>query len=147
MICCSQMKPVLSYFLSLLLLLLVSGLWLCGCAGSGAGPLVRALASAGPNRSELEKYRMTRTFRAVFDGDPYTSFDYIHPSGGWAGLDLGIPRQVTRIRYAPRNRDNFIREGDRVSVPEGTLYYLRNLTRGHDERIFTIDSETGLQRF
>lgn len=120
----------------------------------------------------------TRTFRAVFDGDPYTSFDYIHPSGGWAGLDLGIPRQVTRIRYAPRNRDNFIREGDtyelyywesrrdasrngwvrgarimatsdslRVSVPEGTLYYLRNLTRGHDERIFTIDSETGLQRF
>lgn len=120
----------------------------------------------------------TRTFRAVFDGDPYTSFDYIQPSGGWAGLDLGSPRKVTRIRYVPRNRDNFIREGDtyelyywesreeaarkgwvratrtvatadslRVSVPEGALFYLKNLTRGHDERIFTIDPDTGLQRF
>ncbi len=30
-------------------------------------------------------------YRNVYDGDPYTSFDYYQPTGGWAGLDLGRP--------------------------------------------------------
>ncbi|MFR9262122.1 MAG: hypothetical protein ACLVL2_16250 [Bacteroides cellulosilyticus] len=28
-------------------------------------------------------------YMSAFDGDPYTSFDYNQPDGGWAGIDLG----------------------------------------------------------
>ncbi len=100
-------------------------------------------------------------YTQVFDGDPYTSFDYKLPSGGWSGLDLGRPTAIRRLVYTPRNHDNHIRKGDRYElfyfdknwvsvggqiagsdslvyrdVPKGTLYYLRNWTRGTDERIF-----------
>lgn len=97
----------------------------------------------------------------ALDGNPYTSFDYKEHSEGWVGVDFGAPRQVTRLVYAPRNRDNFIRVDDRYELfyfkdqqwcslgqqvavsdslvfrgPAGALYYLRNHTRGKDERIF-----------
>lgn len=97
----------------------------------------------------------------VFDGNPYTSFDYKEADGGWAGMDLGHKRILRKIVYAPRNRDNFIRKGDKYElfycdegrwnslgakvatsdslvyqVPEGALLYLKNYTRGNDERIF-----------
>ena len=99
----------------------------------------------------------------VFDGDPYTSFDYKYPDGGWAGLDLGSAHRIAKIVYVPRNRDNFIRKGDLYellywkdrrwnsagskkavadslvyTVPENSLLYLINHTRGKDERIFEI---------
>lgn len=102
----------------------------------------------------------------VFDGDPYTSFDYTHPSGGWAGIDFGTPRTIEKLVYMPRNRDNFIRTGDEYelyywkdrkwqsvgrqtassdsllySVPKEALLYLRNHTRGRDERIFEYADE------
>lgn len=97
----------------------------------------------------------------VFDGNPYTSFDYKEASGGWAGMDLGRPCLIGMIEYAPRNRDNFVRKGDsyelfcwsqgrwqslgvqtatsyelNYSVPRNSLLYLKNHTRGKDERIF-----------
>lgn len=97
----------------------------------------------------------------VFDGDPYTSFDYKYADGGWAGLDLKTPHVIHKIVYAPRNRDNFIRKGDnyelfywgvgkweslgrqtagsdvlQYNVPKGSLLYLRNHTCGNAERIF-----------
>lgn len=106
----------------------------------------------------------------VFDGDPYTSFNYMFPSTGWAGLDLGKPCQIEKIVYVPRNRDNFIRKGDiyelfywgnrewisvgckkapsdslLYTVPQGSLLYLKNHTRGKDERIF--EYLDGKQRF
>lgn len=37
----------------------------------------------------------------VFDGDPYTSFDYVQPTGGWSGLDLGTPRRIEKIVFTP----------------------------------------------
>lgn len=102
-----------------------------------------------------------RDYYNVFDGDPLTSFNYYLPTGGWAGLDLGRPRQIKKIIFTPRNRDNYIRKGDEYelfysshgkwisidkqiatsdsllySVPKGALLYLRNHTRGNDERIF-----------
>lgn len=119
-----------------------------------------------------------RDIEAVFDGDPYTSYDYKEESGGWVGYEFNHPQTVSRIMYAPRNRDNFIREGDRYELfvwtddvgeevanwrslgiktaksdslvytaPSGALYYLKNLTRGNDERIFTINSDTRHQIF
>lgn len=106
----------------------------------------------------------------VYDGDPYTSFDYHLPDGGWAGLDLRKPQIVKKIVFTPRNRDNYIRKGDvyelfysskgrwesvsiqtaasdslLYTVPKGALLYLRNHTRGNEERIF--EYEDGKQRY
>ena len=103
----------------------------------------------------------------VFDGDPYTSFNYKYADGGWTGLDLKIPYVIRKIVYAPRNRDNFIWKGDnyelfywnrgkweslggqiagsdilQYNVPKGSLLYLKNHTRGDAERIFEyVDGE------
>ena len=99
----------------------------------------------------------------VFDGDVTTSFDYIEPSGGWSGLDLGTPKQIGRIVYTPRSYDNYIRSGDDyelfycarrnnwkslgdqrskadsliyIKIPVNALLLLCNNTRGIQERIF-----------
>lgn len=106
----------------------------------------------------------------VYDGDPYTSFDYYLPTGGWAGLDLGRMLCVKKIIFTPRNRDNYIRKGDRYelfyssygkwtsvgsqiatsdsllyTVPKGALLYLKNHSRGDDERIFEL--RDGIQQY
>jgi hypothetical protein len=60
-------------------------------------------------------------YTKAFDGDPYTSFDYIDSSSGWTGLDLGNSHNINKIRYVPRNRDNFIRKGDIYE-----LFYWKN---------------------
>jgi chitodextrinase/O-glycosyl hydrolase len=38
----------------------------------------------------------------AFDGDPNTFFDGPTPNGVWAGLDLGTPTVITKIRFSPR---------------------------------------------
>lgn len=106
----------------------------------------------------------------VHDGDPYTSFNYYLPTGGWAGLDFGKPLCVKKIIFTPRNRDNYVRKGDRYelfyssagkwisvgtqiaasdsllyTVPKGALLYLKNHTRGKDERIFEL--RDGIQQY
>lgn len=37
----------------------------------------------------------------TFDGDVTTSYDYIEPSGGWAGLDLGLRSRSERLFILP----------------------------------------------
>ncbi len=103
----------------------------------------------------------------VFDGDVGTSFDYLEPSGGWAGLDLGSPKQIEKIVYTPRSYDNYIRPFDTYelfyhigkkskwkslgvqisksdslaykNVPGNTLLLLCNYTRGVQDRIFIYE--------
>lgn len=99
-------------------------------------------------------------YTKAFDNDPYTSFDYHEADGGWTGLDLQRPHVIRRIVFTPRNRDDYIRKGDQYElfycdrdwksagivvagadslvyeVPSGCLLYLKNHTRGKDERIF-----------
>ena len=100
----------------------------------------------------------------VFDGDLYTSFSYKDSDGGWVGLDYGKPQSICRIVFTARNRDNYIRIGDEYElfhcdkgewksagrtvatsdslvfkVPEGSLLYLKDYTRGKDERIFEYE--------
>ena len=107
--------------------------------------------------------RIVNQFGNVFDGDPYTSMDYREPSGGWVGMDFGRPVHIDKLVYMPRNRNNFIRTGDRYElfyataagweslgeqvaesdslvykVPRGALLYLRDHTRGSDDRIFEM---------
>lgn len=101
----------------------------------------------------------------VFDGKTWTSFDYSQPDGGWAGIDAGKKVQIERIVYTPRNRDNYVRKGDVFElfycdgdwksagimratadslvyrdIPKDALLYLRNHTRGVDERIFSYEN-------
>lgn len=109
-----------------------------------------------PNFHSDNKYPYTN----VVDGDPYTSFVYEKVSGGWVGLDLGVPMVIDTVVYTPRNRRNFIEAGDDYELfycdknwkslgrkiaqsdsllydaPVGALLYLRNYTRGKQERIF-----------
>jgi hypothetical protein len=106
----------------------------------------------------------------VFDGSTLTCFDYLEPSGGWAGLDAGREVRIGRIAYAPSNRDNYVCPGDEYElfycdgewrsagrrratadsllythIPRGALLLLRDYTRGVDERIFTY--EKGYQQW
>lgn len=103
----------------------------------------------------------------VFDGDGLTYF-HTADSLSWAGLELSSPATINQIRYLIRNDDNGVRKGnvyelfyidsdfawvsagrktadedDRIhfdNVPEETVYWLRNLTRGKEERIFTYNN-------
>lgn len=103
----------------------------------------------------------------VFDGKTWTSFVASEKNGGWVGLDLGHKARIDRIVYTPRNRDNYIRQGDVFelfycdrdwksagivkassdslvyrNIPLNSLLFLRNHTRGVDERIFVYENGT-----
>lgn len=99
---------------------------------------------------------------ALFDNEMLTYAAYDQPDGNWAGLDFGSPQAVTNVSYRARTDDNEICPGhtyelwywdngwqilsrktaDNYSltwnnVPTGTLYWVRDLTRGIEQRIFT----------
>ena len=106
----------------------------------------------------------------VFDGDPVTYFDA--PSeDSWAGLDLGTPQTLTKIRYLPRNDGNSIYEShiyelfywngkdwqslgkktadDHVlqyDAPANALYILKNITSDKIHRLPFI-MENGEQKW
>lgn len=115
--------------------------------------------------------RGSHSYFNVFDGHTDTSYDYPLDYGGWAGLDLGEQKHVGKIVYTPRNRDNFVREGDVYelfvcrggkwesagrqvahsdsllfqNVPKHALLLLRDHSRGVAERLF--EYKEGKQRF
>lgn len=98
----------------------------------------------------------------AFDGDVLTYVDAIEPHHAWLGLKLDSPQQIAKIRYIPRNDDNFVQKGQTYelmyadldgwhsmgrkvakadslvydNVPSGAIYLLKNRTKGHEERVF-----------
>ena len=102
---------------------------------------------------------------AVFDNDPLTFFFAGEADGSWSGLELDKAYTIDAIRYIFRNDDNSIRVGDTYEllylngdqwlsagrqtadttilryekVPSNTLYWLRDHTRGREERPFTYE--------
>lgn len=107
----------------------------------------------------------------ALDGDPLTYFSS-DTFPGWVGMDLGRQERICRITFSPRNDDNFIREGEEYElfylssrgwesmgrqwgtsstelvypdVPGNGVYWLRNLTKGREEQLFTY--ENGRQCF
>lgn len=112
-------------------------------------------------------YNPRATKYNVFDGDALTFF-HTRDTMSWAGLALPHPVRIDKIRYIIRNDDNGIRkdnlyelfyidssgqwasagrkiaeQDDRLiyeHIPQGTLYWLRNYTRGKEERIFTYEN-------
>lgn len=97
-----------------------------------------------------------------FYGEAYRDPD----PNGWIALDFGKPVDVARMRYMPSQDSNSIQKGDRYElyywdrgwislgvqvaaakyldyiVPDNALLWLKNLDRGKEERIFTIDPVT-----
>ncbi len=108
--------------------------------------------------------RDDRTKEKAFDGNVLTYFDAQSGDEGWVGLKLDQPTVIHKIRFAARNDGNMVEVGDEYelvywdrewkslgkitattdslvydNVPSGGLYLLHNLTKGKEERIFTID--------
>ena len=101
------------------------------------------------------------------DGDPDSYFCKDARSVGYVGIDIGPSHKanLSRIRFCPRSDTNFILQGDEyelrywqdgnwhtfgtqmatsdslvfTNVPSGTLYWLRDLTKGKEERPFTYE--------
>lgn len=118
-------------------------------------------------RGRIMEIDSTRA-RPILDDTPLT-FGTIRT---WIGMDFGKPVSISKIRYLPRNDANGIFPGNEYElfyyhfpegwkslgikttgeyeleydqVPAGALYWLRNLTAGQEERIFTW--ENGKVRF
>jgi hypothetical protein len=101
----------------------------------------------------------------AFDHDPLTYFHSVTRDSAWVGMDFGEPVRIEKIIYLPRSDDNNIRLGDEYElfywgesrwrslgkqkakdlklkfdhVPDNALLWLRDLTRGAEERIFTYE--------
>lgn len=110
---------------------------------------------------------LRNTKKAVFDNDPLTYYDALNPSDSWVGMDFREPVSIDRIAYVPRGDGNDVYPGNRYEllywatnkwhslgeressdirlvfqdVPSNTIYWLRNLTAGKDERIFTYKDQ------
>lgn len=106
----------------------------------------------------------------LIDNDPL-SFFLSQEKGGEVILDLGKKMMIDQLDYMPRNDDNFISPGDTYElfyhagvegwkslgrrqadttffdwdVPDNALFWLRDLTRGHEEHIFFM--QNGQQKF
>ena len=105
----------------------------------------------------------------LFDGDVLTFYTSYTTKDNpiWAALEFEKPERVSKVRFLPRNDDNFIREGEVYqlyywngvgwniiketkgthdgilyidNVPTNALLLLHNATRGVEERIFTFEN-------
>jgi len=100
----------------------------------------------------------------AFDGNLLTNFETDSTDCNWVGMDFGGPVMVSHVSVVPRSDDNDVcpdneyelfyfdgsewrslgyrmAEGNTLhydGIPLNTLLWLRNYTRGHDERPFII---------
>ena len=103
----------------------------------------------------------------AFDGDRLTNFESEQPDGAWVGMDMAGCSPVRLVRIVPRSDDNDVCPGDTYEfrfwnghgwestgnfeaesnvlhfddIPAGTLMWLRDKTRGWDERPFMVDPD------
>ena len=117
--------------------------------------------------SEGRKYN-PYTSEYCFDGDPLTFFEDARDNqkNKYIGLGFDKPIRISTIKYLPRNDLNSIQPGDNYelyywnnqnfvslgqkiandtlliynNVPKGALFWLRNLSGGKEERIFTWEN-------
>ena len=104
----------------------------------------------------------------AYDGNLLSNFEINQPNGNWVGMDMEKPIEVKFISVSPRSDDNDIcpgnvyellyydgkqwsslgyqgAEGNSLhydNIPLNTLLWMRNYTRGKNERPFII-RETG----
>ena len=101
----------------------------------------------------------------VIDGDALTYYQTKKSDDCTLTFDFGKPVTVAKVRYLPRNDDNHVTVGHRyrldyydkdgaymvgeqtattdsvtfTGVPSNALYILHDLTKGREERIFTLE--------
>ena len=101
----------------------------------------------------------------AFDGDLLTFFDAPVSSEAWTGMDFGKPVDIGRFVFTGRGDGNSIDIGDWYELlywkeggwhsagkrkaetvhllyedmPRGALYWLRDLSKGKEERIFSYE--------
>lgn len=104
----------------------------------------------------------------AYDGNLLSNFEINQPNGNWVGMDMGKPIEVKYASISPRSDDNDICPGNTYEllffngtvwnslgyrgaegnslhfddIPLNTLLWMRNYTRGKNERPFII-RETG----
>ena len=108
---------------------------------------------------------LERRIKRAFDGDLLSNFESDKKDGNWVGMDMGKPTDITFATVIPRSDDNDICPGNEYElfcfdgqkwsslgyqradnnvlhydeIPLNTLLWLRNYTRGNNERPFIID--------
>lgn len=100
----------------------------------------------------------------AYDGNLLSNFEINQPNGNWIGMDMGKPTVVTYVSVSPRSDDNDVCPGNEYelfffngtkwcsikydiadgnslhidNLPVNTLLWLRNYTRGNNERPFIV---------
>ena len=103
----------------------------------------------------------------AYDGNLLSNFEINQPDGNWIGMDMGEPTVVSSVMVVPRSDDNDVYPGNEYellywdgfmwksagrqtpkenvllydNVPVNSLFWLRNYTRGRDERPFVIKKD------
>lgn len=125
-----------------------------------------SLASKAQHPTKISKYfayidPTTNRHSTAFDGDPLT---YTLCSS-WLGMDFGEPTEIASVECMPQNDGNYIYPGDEYElfywdenrwisldnriadnhkldyeIPTNALFWLRNLSRGKEERPFTLEN-------
>ena len=115
----------------------------------------RGIANAEAGQDAIER---------AYDGNPLSNFEINQPDGNWVGMDIGKPVNVHSACVLPRSDDNDICPGNYYElmffngnewcslgsqvaesnslhfdkIPLNTLLWLRNYTRGSNERPFIL---------
>lgn len=117
------------------------------------------------------KWATEETTSRAFDGDLLTNFETDSLNGNWIGLDMEKATNVASVRIVPRSDDNDVCPGSEYellffdnsewrslgylladnnslhydSIPTNTLLWLRDYTRGNDERPFVVNENKELE--
>jgi len=132
----------------------------------GYGDVAEIQFFNGPEKVKGETIGMSKwNIRGdAFDENIDTFFASAEAGAGeWLGIKLPVPKNVTMIRFLPRNDNNYIRKGDLHelfywnnewvslgkkraddysitynNVPDNAVLWIRNLDYGVEERIFLV---------
>ena len=107
----------------------------------------------------------------AYDGNLLSNFEINQPNGNWVGMDMGKPIEVKYASVSPRSDDNDVCPGNGYELfvfddgewkslgykladgnalhydglPLNTLLWLRNYTRGNNERPFIIREDMSIE--
>lgn len=107
----------------------------------------------------------------AYDGNLLSNFEINQPNGNWVGMDMGKPIEVKYASVSPRSDDNDVCPGNEYELfvfddgewkslgykladgnalhydglPLNTLLWLRNYTRGNNERPFIIREDMSIE--
>lgn len=107
----------------------------------------------------------------AYDGNLLSNFEINQPNGNWIGMDMDYPIEVKYASISPRSDDNDVCPGNEYEllffngknwrslgyeraegksllyekVPLNTLLWLRNFTRGNDERPFILTEKGDIE--